>query len=315
MARRNPLAFATSSGHHGGFLFRLVPRLLILVIVLLVVLVGVGGAVTYYVITRQSGQEAVTPQSYLLSSYVPLNFTDRSGGEHEGWLLLGLRRAPVIILSHGYNSNRSDLLSLGAILRDNHYNVYVFNYHGPKAKESYSSLGPRQAADLLAAIDTVTRQPEVNSKRVGLFGISVGAYASLVAAEGNPKVKALVVDSVYPAPEQMFDLQIDDLLGGSSKLFRALTEAEFRLTMLRTKWAPMSANLPRLEGTPKLFIVGRDDPDTAALAQGVYGRTPEPKQLRVLEHSLAGLTSVGEKKDYEELILNFFLQNLPLHAD
>jgi len=315
MARRNPVAFPSSSSQHGGFLFRLLRRLLILVGVLSIVLAGVGGALTYYVITRQSWQEAVTPQSYLLSSYVPLNFTDRSGGEHDGWLLLGLRRAPVIILSHGYNSNRSDLLSLGAILRDNHYNVYIFNFHGAKAKESYSTLGPRQAVDLEAAIETVTRQPEINAKRVGLFGTSVGAYATLLAAEANPKVQALAVDSVYPAPERLFDMEIDDLLGGSSKPFRVLTEAEFHLFMLGTKSTPMPANLSRLEGIPKLFISGRDDPDMAGLTQDIYRAAPQPKQLQAMENSLAGLTSVGEKKAYEEMILNFFLQNLPLHAD
>ena len=92
-------------------------------------------------------QESVTPQSYLLSSYIPLSFTDHSGGEHEGWLLLGLRGAPAVILCPGYDSNRSDLLSLGTILRDNHFNVYIFNFHGPKAKERFSDLGPRQASD------------------------------------------------------------------------------------------------------------------------------------------------------------------------
>ena len=83
----------------GVFIFLLVVRL---------GLAGVGAALTYHVITATSSQESVNPQSYLLNSYFSLNFTDRHGGEHEGWLLLGLRRAPVIILCHGYDSNRSD---------------------------------------------------------------------------------------------------------------------------------------------------------------------------------------------------------------
>jgi len=297
------------------FILRLVLRLLILGVVLFVALVGVGGVLTYHVITRQNLQEDVTPQSYLLSSYVPLNFTDPSGGEHEGWLLLGLRRAPVIILAHGYDSNRSELLSLGAILRDNHFNVYIFNFHGPKVKGRFSNLGPRQASELKAAIDSVTRQPEVNSKRVGLFGTSVGAYAALVAASTDSRVKAVAVDSAYVTPDQVFDLQIDDLLGSSSRFFRVLTETEFHLATRVRRYDPLLVDLPKLAGTPKLFIAGRDAPALAEWTESIYRNAPPPKQLLALEHSLAGLTAVDEKKEYAEQVLNYFLQNLSLRAD
>jgi esterase/lipase len=315
MVHRRPFALAAPSRFPGRFALRLIRRIFIFLAVLFLAVAAVGGCLTYYVITQQNPQEAVTPQSYLLSSYISLNFTDRSGGEHEGWLLLGLRGAPVIILSHGYESNRADLLSLGTILRENHFNVYLFNFHGPKAKETYSNLGPRQASDLLSAIETVTKQPHVNPNRVGLFGTSLGGYASLVAAQSNPKVKALVVDTTYATPEQMFDLQIDGMLGGSSGLFRALTEAEFHLaTRGRNSW-PMLANLPKLAGVHKLFISGRDNPPLAKTTEEIYNQAPPPKQLLVLEHSQAGLASQGEKKEYEEQVLDFFLQNLSLRAD
>ena len=141
MARRRAFAVAGPSRISGEFVLRLVLGVLVLLVVIFLALAGVGAGLTYYVTTANSSQEAVTPQSYLLNSYIPLSFTDRSGGEHEGWLLLGLRGAPAIILCHGYDSNRSDLLSLGSILRDNHFNVYIFNFHGPKAKESRSNSG------------------------------------------------------------------------------------------------------------------------------------------------------------------------------
>jgi esterase/lipase len=267
------------------------------------------------VTTANSSQEAVNPQSYLLNSYISLSFTDRSGGEHEGWLLRGLRGAPAIILCHGYDSNRSDLLSLGTILRENHFNVYLFNFHGPKAKESLSNLGPRQASDLIAAIETVTKQHDVNPHRVGLFGTSVGGYAALVAAELNPKVQALVVDTTYSTPERMFDSQIDLLLGGSSGLFRTLTEAEFRLASMGRGSYSMPANLSKLAKISKLFISGRDNPPLAAMTEALYDQTPPPKQLLVLEHSESGLAVEAEKKEYENQVLNFFLQKVSLRAD
>ena len=315
MARRRTLAVAGPSKISGEFVLRIALRLTILLVVIFLALAGVGAGLTYYVTTASNSQEAVNPQNFLLTSYISLSFTDRSGGEHEGWLLLGLRGAPVIILCHGYDSNRSDLLSLGSILRDNHFNVYLFNFQGPKAKESRSNLGPRQASDLMAAIETVTKQPDVNPNRVGLFGTSVGGYAALVAAESNPKVKALVVNSTYTTPERMFDSQVDGLLGGSSGFFHVLTEAEFNLASLGSDNYAMPANLPKLAGMPKLFIYGRDNPSLAEMTEALYNQAPQPKRPLKMEHSESGMASEAEKKEYDNQVLNFFLQNLSLRAD
>jgi esterase/lipase len=293
----------------------LVLRVLVLLVVVFLALAGVGAGLTYYVTKPNASPEAVTPQTYLLNSYVSLNFVDRSGGEHEGWLLFGLRGAPAIILCHGYDSNRSDMLSLGSILRDNHFNVYIFNFYGQKVRESSSNLGPRQASDLMAAIETVAKQPGVNPNRVGLFGTSLGGYAALVAGELNPKVKALVVDTTYSTPEQMFDSQIEHLLGGSSGLFHLITEAEFHLASMGGGSYSMPANLSKLADTPKLFISGRDNPSLAAMTEALYNQAPQPKQLLVMEHSESGLAIQAEKSEYEDQVLNFFLQKLSLRTN
>ncbi len=315
MARRRAMVFTDSSSYAGSYIFKLIRGLSVLFVALAVVLGGAAAYLTYRVLTRHNTTETVTPQSYLLSNYVSLPFNDKNGGEHEGWLLLGLKGAPAIILCHGYDSNRSDLLSLGTILRDNHFNVYVFNFSGPKTGERFSNLGPRQASDVLAAIDNVTKQQGVNPNRVGLYGITLGGYAAMVAAQQNPKVKALAVDTVYARPDQLFDYQIDRRLGGSSPIFRLITGAEFHLFTLWRPPYPLEENLPKLQGMPKLFISSRDVPPLAQVTEGLYTQAPQPKRLLVMEHSQASMTSGTEKKEYENQVLNFFLQNLSLRAD
>ena len=315
MGRRRPVAVVGASRNSGEFVLTCIAGVIVLTVVMFLALAGVGAGLTYYVTSTNNPDEAVNPQSYLLASYIPLSFTDRSGGQHDGWFLLGSRGTPVIILCHGYNSNRSDLLPLGTVLRDNHFNVYLFNFHGPKARESLSDLGARQASDLMAAIETVARQPDVNPNRIGLFGTSVGGYAVLVAAEQNSRVKALVVDNTYSTPQRMFESQIDRLLGGSSGLFHALTDAEFRLATLGSSAYAMPTNLTKLAIVPKLFIFGRDSPVLAAMTEELYDRAPLPKQALVMEHSLAGLTTQSETKEYDNQVLNFFLQKLSLRPN
>lgn len=315
MARRRVLAFAAPSQLPMALTFRILRGVLILALVVLIALGGTGGFLTYRIITEQNEIEDVTPAAYLLSSYENANFNDPAGGEHEGWLLLGLRGAPVIILCHGYNSNRSELLSLGQVLRENHFNVYLFNFRNLRAKEPSPILGVRQVTDVLAAIATLTRRPGINPRRVGLFGTSTGGYAALVAAPKNPMVKALVVDTIYDIPRHMFDAEVDRRLGGSSLAFRLIAEADYHLVSFGTKPPDAREELPRLGDMPKLFISGADNPILAAITKELYNEAPQPKRLMQLDHSQTSLTSGFEKKEYENQVLAFFLQNLPLRAD
>ena len=289
--------------------------ILILGLVCVVVLGAAAGFFTFRITTEHNDIENVSPSSFLLNNFESLSFTDSSGGEHDGWLLRGLKGAPAIILCPGYNSNRSDMLSLGAVLQENHFNVYTFNFNGPKVRHTFSDLGVRQSSDVEAAITWVTKQPGINPHRVGLFGPTSGGFAALVAAEENPLVKAVAVDSIYERPVQMFDAQLDQLLGGPSTFFRILAEKEFSLVNLGTKTPKARENLSKLANIPKLFISGRDTPSLASITEDLYNAAPQPKTLRVLEHSQSGQASGAARKEYENQILSFFLQNLPLRAD
>jgi pimeloyl-ACP methyl ester carboxylesterase len=315
MARRRALAVAAPSRFSLKFVGRLIRTALALVAVLVIVLGGFSAFLTYRVVTAQDDTETVTPLSSFQSNYISLNFTDAQGGEHEGWLLMGLKGAPAIILCHGYDSNRSGLLALGSLLRQNHFNVYLFNFRGPKVHRLYSDLGLAETHDLLAAIAMVTRQEGVNSHRVGVYGVTTGGYAALAAAEQSPLVKALAADTIFDDPSLMLESQVDELLGGSSSLFRMLPIAGYRLITLRKDKPNVTAHLSKLAGIPKLFISGKDMPLLARATDNLYAEAPQPKRLLILDHPYTELASGTVKKEYEDQVLSFFQQNLPLRAD
>jgi len=303
------------SAYSAGVMGKLSITLAILALVVLVVMVGASAFLTYRVVTARNSVENITPANYLLSNFEPVSFTDHFGGQHEGWLLLGLKRAPVIVLCHGYNSNRSELLPLGTLLRDNHFNVYLFNFQGPKGGKRFSDLGIREADDLAAALETITKHPAVNPQRVGVYGVNLGGYAALVAAERSPLVRALVVDTVYDNPDQMLEFQIDQLLGGSSSVFHFLARTEFHLLGGGGQPPRLREDLSKLEGVPKFFISCRDVPVLAGVTESLYSQASPPKRLLVLDHSQSGSASSGAEVEHNNQILGFFLQDLPLHAD
>ena len=282
---------------------------------ILLVLICAGVFLTYRITTTHDGAEDVTPATYLLSSYENVNFIDRNGGDHQGWLLIGLKGAPVIILCHGYNSNRSELLSLGTVLQANHYNVYLFNFEASQPKGYFPNLGAQESSVLASAIARVGKLQEVNPHHIGLYGNSVGAYAALVAGEQNPEVDALAVDDVYSRPTQLFDVQLDRLLGGAGPLFRLLCQAEFRVFAMGTALTDVRSGLSRLAGKPKLFLASDSAPKLEISARQIYQDAPPPKRLVVLPHTEADLATGPERKEYEDQVLNFFLRNLPLKSD
>lgn len=282
---------------------------------ILVVLIGAGAFLTYRITTAHDSIENVTPASYLLSSYENVNFTDGEGEKHHGWLLLGLRGAPAIILCHGYNANRSELLSLGTVLQANHYNIYLFNFGASPPARWFSNLGAHEAAVLAAAIGRVRKIPGVDPNHIGLYGDSLGAYAALAAAEHDPAIGVLALDDAYTRPRQLFDAQLDRLLGGAGQLFSLITDAEFHLLTVGTTLPDVGAGLSRLAGKPKLFLASDEGPALQRTTRRLYQIAPQPKRLVILPHVPADAVSGPERKEFENQVLNFFLHNLPLRSN
>ena len=289
--------------------------MLVFLTFLAVTIGGVSGFVTYRILSERNDTERITPDAIFQTSFVNLSFADRQGGEHDGWLLVGLKGAPAIILCHGYKSNRSDFLSLGNLLQQNHFNAYVFNFQGPKVKDKFTDLGLTQVEILQAAIGKVTQQPGVNRNRVGLYGVNSGGFATLAVAEQNPLVKTIVVDTIFEQPRQMFESEVDQLVGGAGETFRIIPGALFQLLNRGKPKPALVENIKKLEGKPKLFIQGREAGLLARQTEMLHDAAPEPKRLLVMDQSYNGLTSGTVKKAYEDQVLNFFLQNLPLRAD
>ena len=281
----------------------------------LVVLVCSGAFLTYRIVTAHDGVENVSPASYLLSSYENVNFKDAHGAGHQGWLLLGLRGAPAIVLCHGYDSNRSALLSLGTVLQANHFNVYLFNFESSGGGSSVSNLGVHEVAVLSAALSTVRKIPGVDPSHVGVYGNSLGAYAALAVAERDPAVEALAVDNVYSRPADLFEVQVDKLVGGAGWLFRILSRAEFRLFNLGSSLPDLQSGLSRLGGKPKLFLASDSESALQKATRQLYQQAPYPKRLAVLPHTQSDVVSGPERKQYEDQVLNFFLHNLPLRSE
>src|SRR5260370_1932826 len=130
-------------------------------------------------------------------------------GKREGWFFPGFRGAPTIVLCHGYESSRGELLTLESALQDHQYNVFIFDFAAHGENAGISTLGYREVDEVRAAVDLLAARPDLDPTRFGLWGYNLGAYAALREAERDKRIRALVLDSVYDEPKQMVKVGVE----------------------------------------------------------------------------------------------------------
>lgn len=274
----------------------------------------VSGFFLLRALNPQAG-ERFDPTVFLGNSET-VEFQTPDGDTHAGWFFPGHRGAPVVVLCHGYKSSRTEILTLATSLQQHRYNVYTFNFAGHGENPvGYTTLGPREARELEAALVMLAGRPDVDTERIGLWGYSMGAYAAVRIAPAFPEVKAVVLDSVPASPEALLRLELERLGTDAVPLVTPTALAEFRLI----SWffggiGHLGPEFNRLVGVPKLFIVGNDAPGLAAMSQQLYAQAPGPKEMVVMPRTRMASMMARERRDYENVVVSFFFRNLPLVA-
>jgi uncharacterized protein len=233
-------------------------------------------------------------------------------GARKGWFFPGLRGAPTIILCHGYESSRGELLTLVSALQDHQYNVFVFDFAAHGANDGLTTFGYREADEIRAAIDTLATRNDVDPNSFGLWGYNLGAYAALREAENDKRVRAIVLDSVYDSPDQMVKVGVERAGLGAFPLM--VRSAEFSFDELNRNYRgepPLSKRLNALAGVPKLFIQALDDPELASYTSQLFVKAPEPREQAIIPHgNFIGMND-DDKRVYENRVVTFFLLRLP----
>jgi pimeloyl-ACP methyl ester carboxylesterase len=237
-------------------------------------------------------------------------------GPRASWFFPGLKSAPTIVLCPGYRMSRGELLPLAAALQDHAYNVFLFDFTGSGWTAGHSTLGFREVAELRAAVSVLAQRNDVDASRFGLWGMNMGGYAALALAESDPRVRAVVVESVYDSPRDMARLLVER--DGSPPLPLLERFAERGFVWLNYSYRdtpPLSARLSRLNGVSTLFLGADDDRGLLGATHQLFLAAPEPKEEDVLERGdYAGMLD-EDKRSYENRIVSFFLLHLPTQAN
>ena len=158
-----------------------------------------------------------------------------ASGTINGWIFIRGAGLPGIVITHGLGSSRADMIDLGYRLWERGYNVLVYDLraHGENSALA-TTLGASEKKDLAAAIEYFKsfkipspkggEIPLIDSEKIGLYGVNVGAYVSLIVGGENDSVRAVVADMPYNSVREFAHLRAQELFGLNYPIMNALLD-------------------------------------------------------------------------------------------
>jgi len=253
-----------------------------------------------------------TPQDDGLQ-YDPVSLSTSDGEFIRGWFLFGSKGSPLIVVCHGVGTNREDLRGVSRFLCRAGFNVLAFDFraHG-ESTGSKTTFGFREALDVQAAVQYAVAHYQQQFEGVGVYAISMGSAAAILAARHMPQVKAFVFDSPFARLEDLVDQQFSHWPRLPRRLFASM--ARFSGSILTgiqaTEIAP-EAYAPDL-GTRPVLVFHGDQDTLIPIAQGrqLFERIPGPKEF-VETRGAAHVQSYAVMgRAYEEKVVSFFRTHL-----
>lgn len=225
-----------------------------------------------------------------------VTFASQDGTKLHAWFVpaSGARKGTVIYF-HGNAQNLSSHYSFVAWLPAEGFDVFAFDYRGYGASEGSAS---RQGLheDSLAALDYVSKRPDVDAKRLLVFAQSLGgACATAALGESGFQVRGVALDSTFAHYIGMGN----EVLGGTFWTF------PLAWLLLSNSHSPADA-IAKLAPTPILCFHSPLDP-VVPIAQGrqLYEAAGEPKQF--VEVPSRGHPIATSSRVERERLVQFFL--------
>ena len=293
---------------------KLATILLVLVVFVALATAAISVVLTYWIVKPQRTSSEINMASFPgKPDEIDFTVPNIKPSDRKGWFFPGLRGAPTIILCHGYESSRGELLTLVSALQDHQYNVFVFDFAAHGSNAGITTFGYRESDEVRAAIDVIAQRSDVDPTRFGVWGYNLGAYAALRESEKDNRVRAMVLDSVYDYPKQMVKIGVEKTGVGGFPLMVKSAQTTFEWINYAYKDdPPLSARLPQLVDVPTLYIQATDDPELGAITRNIFLKAPEPREQVIIAHGNFVNLADEEKRAYENRVVTFFLTHLSI---
>ncbi len=228
--------------------------------------------------------EGLTPASFGLA-FQDVSFRSADGVPLSGWWVGAPQAKGTVIMVHGLNRSRIEMVRRVPFVHGEGWNALLFDlrHHGASGGAA-TTFGAKEEQDVDAAARLAR---ERSPGPVVLWGVSLGAASSVLAAAEDASIAGVICDSSYRS--------LDDTVRHHLRLFRSFRwwlrfvpvwpvadEALYwmgRLGGFDPGSVDIRAAAARLSGRPALFVATSEDPrmpkEIAFELQAAVGPTAE----------------------------------------
>jgi len=231
-----------------------------------------------------------------------------------GWLLDPVGPRPPIILCHDLGASKASLINLAIRLREEGFTVLAFDFRGHgESGRARSTLGRDEKRDVVGAVGFIAERLGV--KRVGVFGVGMGAHAAVLAAAERPEIKVLVLDGLYPdISYPLMDGLFDDWEFAGRHLGALPRAAYGVLNGFGAERDRAADVIDRLPGRDVLLLAPEKPVQLAEAMRRMYETIPDQIDVDgnlVMLPATHGQGLFGEElEEYQRRVTGFFLDRL-----
>jgi hypothetical protein len=245
-----------------------------------------------------------TPNGNLGTQYQPVSFQSHDGLRLDGWFVGPKNGATVIVYPGKKGTQRH-----ARMLVRHGYGVLVFDRRGEGTSQGDpNALGWGFDDDLRGALAYLRQRDDVDPKRIGGLGLSVGGEAFLQTAAETKDVNAVVSEGAGARSVREDTVQTS-LRKAPEIVFSGVMTAGMALFSNRLAPPNLKTLAGRIESTPVFFIYATKGAGGEENNPEYYKATPGPKQIWKIDTSHThGLSA--QPVEYERRVVGFFDRTL-----
>ncbi len=233
------------------------------------------------------------------------SFRTDDGLTLRGWYVPAApSRAAAVILVHGGGETRTQMEREMRALAARGFGVLAYDSRASGESEGdVGTKGDREQRDVTAAIDFVAARRDVDPRRIGLVGFSIGASAVAMVASRDPRARAVLLNATWTTLEDEIRFKYGKY--GALTSWPALWAARHAGIDLEAV-RPVD-HIGALAPRPLLVITGASDTDTpVAVMERVLAAAGEPKEMWVMPGVGHGGYAAAAPEVYLPRVVAFF---------
>lgn len=232
-----------------------------------------------------------------LVSYEDINFETSDGITLHGWYVKGKNNSHgTIFFLHGNAENISTHINNVLWLAAEGYDIFAIDYRGYGRSAGHPTLeGVHRDAE--AALNSLFNLPGVNTKRVFVFGQSLGGAIAVYTVANSPhkdSVKAIIIDSTFSSYRKI----AREKLNG----FFLTWPLQYPLSLPFDDYYSPVNWIKKVSPVPVFIIQGMSDKIVPPHhAEVLFKETMEPKELRLIP-ARGHIQSLLEEEERKHLL-------------